>query len=133
MLFRSVLLRQISVDFAVFALYNKKKAPEGDPPACWGSEVQKHRVVDDSFGRAAMGGIVGDDPGAAGGHRVRDSDHVAVPDLPEVPSSHYYLRSLSRASGTLLLPRFSGPSRGSRRTFLAERDGGGSLGDPPGP
>ncbi len=32
----------------------------------------------------------------------------------------------------LLLPRFSGPSRGSRRTFLAKREGG-SLGDPPGP
>ncbi len=33
----------------------------------------------------------------------------------------------------LLLPRFSGPSRGSQRTFLAEREGGVSLGDPPGP
>ena len=48
----------------------------------------------------------------------------------KLPSSHYYLRSLSRTSGTLLLPRFSGPPRGSRRTFLAERERGGSLGDP---
>ena len=54
-----------------------------------------------------------------------------------LPSSHYQLGSVSRSSGTLLLPRFSGPSRASRRTFLAEREGGvpgGSsrtLGDPP--
>ena len=45
--------------------------------------------------------------------------------LTVIPSSHYYLRSLSRTSSTLLLLRFSGPSRGSRRTFLAEREGGG--------
>ena len=38
-----------------------------------------------------------------------------------LPGSRYYLRSLSRTSGTLLLPVFSGPSRGSRRTSLAER------------
>jgi|ETNmetMinimDraft_15_1059895.scaffolds.fasta_scaffold05645_7 hypothetical protein len=31
--------------------------------------------------------------------------------------SHYELGSVSRTSGTLLLPRFSGPPRGSRRTF----------------
>ena len=31
---------------------------------------------------------------------------------------HYYLRSVSRTSGTLLLPRFSGPPRGSQEDFL---------------
>ncbi len=40
----------------------------------------------------------------------------------QLPSSRYYSRSLSRTSGTLLLPRFSGPPRGSRRTVLAERE-----------
>ena len=59
-------------------------------------------------------------------------------DMPdEIPSSHYYLRSLSRTSGTLLLPRFSGPPRGSQEDFLGRERGGvprGSsrtLGDPP--
>ena len=60
--------------------------------------------------------------------------------LVGIPSSHYYLRSLSRTSGTLLLPRFSGPPRGSQEDFLGrERDPqGGSprvredpLGTPP--
>ncbi len=37
--------------------------------------------------------------------------------LVGIPSSHYYLRSLSRTSGTLLLPRFSGPPRGSQEDF----------------
>ncbi len=35
-----------------------------------------------------------------------------------VPSSHYQLGSVSRTSGTLLLPRFSGPPRGSQEDFL---------------
>ena len=39
-----------------------------------------------------------------------------------VPSSHYYLRSLSRTSGTLLLPRFSGPHRGSREDLPRQRE-----------
>ncbi len=59
--------------------------------------------------------------------------------LVGIPSSHYYLRSLSRTSGTLLLPRFSGPPRGSREDFPGrERAQGGSprvredpLGTPP--
>ena len=49
----------------------------------------------------------------------RASGHIGR--LP-LPSSHYYLRSVSRTSGTLLLPRFSGPPRGSRRTSSAERE-----------
>ncbi len=61
---------------------------------------------------------------------------VNVPDSDversSLPSSHYYLRSLSRTSGTLLLLRFAGPSRGSRRLSW-QRERGGSLGDPPGP
>ena len=55
------------------------------------------------------------------------------------PSSHYYLRSLSRTSGTLLLPRFSGPSRGSQEDFFGRERApgkipwgpGGSPRDPP--
>ena len=53
-----------------------------------------------------------------------------------LPSSHYYLGSVSRTSGTLLLPRFSGPSRGSRRLSWQSEGGvprGSSrtLGDSP--
>ena len=40
----------------------------------------------------------------------------------QLPSSRYYSRSLSRTSGILLLPRFSGPPRGSRGTSSAERE-----------
>ena len=49
--------------------------------------------------------------------------HVVLADL-FLPSSHYSLGSVSRTYRTLPLPRFWGPSRGSRRTFLAEREGG---------
>ncbi len=49
--------------------------------------------------------------------------HDEIEAVNAVPSSHYYLRSLSRTSGTLLLPRFSGPPRGSQEDFLGrERD-----------
>ena len=40
----------------------------------------------------------------------------------DLPSSHHFWGSVSRTSGTLLLPRFSGPPRGSRRTFLGREN-----------
>ncbi len=51
--------------------------------------------------------------------------NVAIPLEVEREQScggHYYLGSFSRGYRILLLPRFSGLSRGYRRTSLAERE-----------
>ncbi len=49
--------------------------------------------------------------------RYLDQGAPVLGGTSAVPGSRYYLRSVSRTSGTLLLPRFSGPSLGTSRTF----------------